>query len=117
MRWRQCRETGKLIPIDEQAARRDHSEGKGTLIVRDNFEPFRSVVDGSIIRTHRDLEAHNKRNKVTNIADFGPEFIEKAAKKREDAGKRSKEETLKVRQHLYEQILRAENGLPLRKLQ
>jgi putative FmdB family regulatory protein len=37
--------------------------------VAGKFEPFRSQVDGSIIRTQKDLENHNKRNGVVNLGD------------------------------------------------
>jgi putative FmdB family regulatory protein len=37
--------------------------------VKGKFEPFRSIVDGSIITTERDMQEHNKRNGVVNLAD------------------------------------------------
>lgn len=37
--------------------------------VKGNFEPFVSVVDGTVIRTNRDMQEHNKRNNVVNLAD------------------------------------------------
>jgi putative FmdB family regulatory protein len=37
--------------------------------VKGKFEPFKSSVDGSLITTARDLEEHNKRNRVVNIHD------------------------------------------------
>ena len=38
-----------------------------TGFVMGKFEPFVSPVDGSVIRTQKDLKAHNERNGVTNI--------------------------------------------------
>lgn len=37
--------------------------------VTGKFEPFKSIVDGSIITTQNDLTEHNKRNNVVNIQD------------------------------------------------
>lgn len=39
------------------------------LVGTKSFEPFKSTVDGSIIRSRRELEEHNRRNKVMNIHD------------------------------------------------
>jgi len=47
-----------------------------------DIEPFKSPVDGSIVTGRRSLREHNKRNDVTNAADF-KETWEKAAKERE----------------------------------
>lgn len=107
--------TSTFIPVDEQAQKRDLAEGKTTLIIRDNFEPFRSVVDGSLISNHRDLEAHNKRNGVVNTAEFNPEFLERKHKERvaRELGVRTKEETLRVKKEIYERIIRSEQGLSL----
>lgn len=37
--------------------------------VKGRFEPFKSVVDGSIITTQREMNEHNKRNNVVSLAD------------------------------------------------
>lgn len=37
--------------------------------VKGRFEPFKSIVDGSIICTQRDMDEHNKRNGVVCVAD------------------------------------------------
>jgi len=37
--------------------------------VKGNFEPFRSTVDGSVLRTQRDVAEHNKRNNVVCLGD------------------------------------------------
>jgi hypothetical protein len=107
--------TSTFIPVDEQAQKRDLAEGKTTLIIRDNFESFRSIVDGSLISNHRDLENHNKRNNVVNSAEFNPEFLERKQKERKDRelGVRTKEETLRVKKEIYERVIRSEQGLSL----
>lgn len=37
--------------------------------VRNRWQPFRSTVDGSIIRNGRELQEHNKRNNVVSMAE------------------------------------------------
>ncbi len=107
-RWRQDKETGKLIPVDEAAARRDfHS-------IHGDIEPFRSPVDGSVITDRKQLRDHNKRNNVVHADEFSPEFYERKAEERRKffAAERSPEERHKIKQELYEKVLRAERGLP-----
>ncbi len=74
MRWRQCRETGKFIPVDEAAAKQDAAAGKLVPVAR-NFDAFVSPVDGSLVRNHKELAEHNRRNNVVNSAEFSPEFF------------------------------------------
>lgn len=38
-------------------------------VVKGKFEPFKSMVDGSLIASQRDLEEHNKRNNVRLLND------------------------------------------------
>lgn len=38
-------------------------------LVKGKFEPFRSVVDGSVITTERGLREHNARNNVVNLGE------------------------------------------------
>lgn len=109
-RWRQCSETGKFIPIDESAARRDFAQGKNLNIIRGNFEAFKSPVDGTIIDGHRAMENHNKRNDVVSASEYSPEYYAQKAKEREDFfnGKHSREELFKRKQEIYDTIIRAE---------
>ena len=37
--------------------------------VTGKFDAFKSTVDGSIIRTNRELQEHNRRNNVVSMAD------------------------------------------------
>ena len=37
--------------------------------VKGKFDPFKSNVDGSLIRNQKDLEEHNKRNNVVQLAE------------------------------------------------
>lgn len=44
---------------------------RGYVFVQRTIEPFRSVVDGSIITNHRELAEHNRRNKCVHESEFG----------------------------------------------
>jgi hypothetical protein len=113
MKWRQCRYTGKFYPVDEAAQK--HDDDKGLSFMRGRFEPFISPVDGSHIRSPKDLDSHNKRNGVVNMAEYSPEYLERkqAERIRRESGERTRAETLAVKRELYEKIIRAENGLPI----
>lgn len=37
--------------------------------VRGRFEPFVSTIDGTLIKNHRDMDEHNRRNNVQCMAD------------------------------------------------
>ena len=50
-----------------------------------NMEPFVSVIDGTTIRDHAGLRAHNKKHGVTDFRDYSPDFTEKAQKERMSA--------------------------------
>mgnify|MGYP001814057313 FL=1 len=112
MRWRQVydpeTDTSQFVPIDEEARRHE-----GINIIRDNFDPFRSIVDGSVITNHRELEEHNRRNNVVSASEFSPEFIASKTAERERIlnGERTAQETRAVKMELYERMTRAEQGL------
>ena len=44
-----------------------------TGVVTGKFEPFKSSVDGTLIRCQKDLREHNLRNGVVNVQDGFPE--------------------------------------------
>ena len=103
-RWRQDAKTGKLVPIG--AATRAASR----CAIHGNIEPFVSVVDGTTISDRKQLREHNERNGVVNAAEFSDEFYAKKAKERKDVlqGKKSRAETLKCKQEIYETWIAAE---------
>lgn len=70
--------------------------GSRVHIIQPDITPFVSPVDGSVINSRRDLEEHNRRNNVTNAADF-KEHWEKSAKKREAFYQGKSEEDRKAR--------------------
>lgn len=96
-RWIQDRHTGKLIPEDEY---QPPSDEKGHMILPD-IEPFVSPVDGSVVSSRSKLRAHNRKHGVTNIADYGPDWAEKAEKSRQQ---RLALQTKRQKQHRVEQI-------------
>ena len=58
----------------------------GPATATNNFAPYRSPVDGSIISSKRDLEAHNKRNNVALLNDgYSEESIRAGDIKRKSA--------------------------------
>ena len=71
----------------ERGSERHHS-GLDIHVQKD-FEGFRSVVDGSVVATRRDLAAHNQRNNVVHESEFGTarerdSFFDRKARERAD---------------------------------
>lgn len=57
------------------------------------FDPYRSPVDGTVIASQRDLEAHNKRNNVALLNDgYSEETIRSGAIQRKADSKLDKKE-------------------------
>ncbi len=110
MRWRQDKDTGEFIPVDESAARKDMAEGRYEHIIRGNFDNFKSPIDGSIISSQRDYDNHLKRHNVVNAAEFSPEYYARKAKERADffEGNHDKKELHKRKQEIYETWTQAE---------
>lgn len=91
------------------------------VFVQADLEPFRSVVDNSIISSRRDLNEHNRRNNVVSQAEFGTEkerasFYARKEKERADVyqgttnthvGKRMKQERI---QHIIEAMQKHERS-------
>lgn len=69
--YRQDRETGKLYEVTPGTTRRG-------FVGTDEVSPFVSPVDGSVIRTRKQLEEHNRRNGVSNDPDHLREQVERA---------------------------------------
>lgn len=105
MRWRQDSVTGKMVPVDEAAARKDAG-----VSVHAGFVPFVSHVDGTLISDPRSLREHNKRNNVVQTSEYGDKHFDDAAKKRADfyQGKHSRKETFARKQEIYDNWIAAE---------
>lgn len=98
-RWIQCPDTNKLIPAEEF----DRPKERHHMIMTD-IKPFRSTVDGTVVSTRSQLEAHNKRNNVTNSSDFSPEYVKgRARQKLRNQAKADKQDRVNtLRKALYE---------------
>ena len=107
MRWRQDRITGELIPIDESSMAHNR-----VVAIHGDIESFISPVDRSVITDRKQLREHNKRNDVVNSEEFSKEYYAGKAKERDDffKGKKSRAETLKNKQFLYEQWTQLERN-------
>ena len=75
--------------------------------VTGKFEAYRSQVDGTIIRTKRDLEEHNRRNGVVLLGDGYSEDAIKAGKVTPPKPKPDKKEIAK---EVVESIKAVESG-------
>jgi len=69
--------------------------------VTGKFDPFKSPVDGSVIRTTNDLAEHNKRNGVVNIHDG---YSEEKVLKGDFGAKKPESNTKEVTKDIHEAI-------------
>jgi hypothetical protein len=80
-RWRQVwneeQQTHVMVPCDAQAAARDSG-----IIVKGNFDAFKSPIDGSVIRNHREYDDHCRKHNVVPAAEFSPEYYARKEKER-----------------------------------
>lgn len=104
-RWRQDRETGKLVPIDEAAARKDAG-----VAIHGPIESFVSPLDGTVITDRGQLRDHMKQHNVVHSAEFSPEFLEEKRRERERLykGEHTSEEKFRRKQEIYNNWIRAE---------
>ena len=106
-RWRQVysEDEGKhvLVPVDEAAVKHDAARG---IIVRGNFDAFRSPIDGSLISNHREYTDHCKKHDVVPAQEFNQEFFERKAAEREAffKGEHSEREKLARKKEVWEII-------------
>ena len=106
-RWRQTKDeaTGKyvLVPIDDAAIQRDIDRG---IIVKGNFDNFRSPIDGSIISSQRQYEDHCRKHNVVPAAEFSADWYakKKAERDRLLTGERTKQQELRDKQFINEII-------------
>lgn len=79
-RFRFDKETGKVIPLEEWYEKYGDTVGNSAVVAK-SFIAFKSTVDGTIINDRKQLAAHNKRNGVTNIEDYGEKHFADAGKR------------------------------------
>ena len=105
-RWRQDSKTGKLIPIDEAAQRRDG------VFIQGDFQSIVSPIDGTVITDRKQYREHCKKHNVVPTAEFNPEFLERKRKERERlySGEHTKAEKHARKQEIYDALIRAERA-------
>lgn len=111
-RWRQVKdENGKyhMVPLDEAAVKRDEELG---IIVRGNFDAFKSPIDGSLIRNHRDYMEHCRRHGVVPSQEFSREHYEAKAAERAKGftGEVGSKEILQNKREMYETLMQMERS-------
>lgn len=98
--WIQHPITGKLIP----RTRYQRPDTRTHMIMKP-IDPFVSTIDGRHISCRSHLREHNAENGVTNMADYSPEYTERAAKAKHDAqqklGKADRIDTIQRAMHDY----------------
>ena len=82
-------ETGKLLPRSEYVRPKENKSA----MVMNPLQDFKSPIDGQIISSRPQLEAHNRKHGVTNSADYAGGYIEKKAAARNAAGEKYLKET------------------------
>jgi hypothetical protein len=105
LKWRQDSVTGKLVPMDGEAIRRD-----GGVAIHGAFKAFVSPVDGTIISDNKSLREHNKRNNVIQSAEVDDAFMERKKKERERlySGEHTTAELRARKEELYNHVIDAE---------
>ena len=76
-------DTGELVPRGTYGGPSNRAPG-----VIPPMKEFVSPIDGSVITTSRQLNAHNAKHGVTNSADYSPSFLQRAEEKRVRSGER-----------------------------
>jgi hypothetical protein len=76
-------ETGKaILKADWLAKYGEDDKLKPSFQIMKDIDPFVSPIDQTVISSRPQLEAHNKRHGVTNIADYSQQHFDTKAKER-----------------------------------
>lgn len=75
-RWRQDSKTGKLVLIDEAAARRVG------VVVRSDIDSFISPIDGTVVSGRKQYREHCDKHGVVSYQEFPQSHWDAAAAKR-----------------------------------
>ena len=79
---------GKMVPRGSFTPERVNAP-----MIMPALKEFQSPIDQSMISCRSQLEKHNKRHGVTNVADYGDGYIERKAHERVNAGKKYLKDT------------------------
>ena len=63
--------------------KKEARKASGITIISD-IEPFKSPIDGSMITTRSQRDAHFKQHNITDSRDYSSEFIAKRSRERDD---------------------------------
>lgn len=74
---------GKLVPRGTVPV----NSADGPMVMKP-MQDFKSPIDGSIISSRQQLNAHNKRHGVTNSSDYSDGYVAKRADARNKAGEK-----------------------------
>ena len=73
--------------------------------IQPDIEPFRSIIDGEVISSRRDLRNHMKKHNVVPTAEFSGEWHRAAARRREiQAGRHDKAQRLQALSDSFEHV-------------
>ena len=112
MRWiqRVDKKTGKthMEPVDEAARNLEPSHS----IHANNFDTFKSPIDGELVRNVREYKDHLRKHNVVNAKEFSPEYYATKQKERDMvlSGERTKDEVRRDRQDIYDKWTQAERN-------
>jgi hypothetical protein len=107
-RWRQCKESGTLIPVDRAARAMEHSAA-----IQGDIESFVSPIDGTVITDRKQYREHMEKHNVVPASEFSPEFFERKAAERAKLynGEHTPAEKFARKQEIYNHMQRAiDNG-------
>jgi hypothetical protein len=91
----------KMVPKDEYYS---DPEDTGPMIQPD-IEPFRSIIDGEVISSRRDLRNHMRKHDVVPTAEFSAEWHRAAARRREiQQGRHDKQARIQALSDSYEHV-------------
>ena len=78
-----------------------------TAYIGGSFEPFKSPVDGTVIRNPRDLKSHNSRHGVTDIREYGDEWFQRRGQEMHSEKIGSTAQAKRERQKICHDVLKA----------
>lgn len=91
----------KMVPKDEYYA---DPEDTGPMIQPD-IQPFKSIIDGEVISSRRDLRNHMKKHDVVHTSEFSMEWHRAAARRREiQQGRHDKAQRLAALSDSFEHV-------------
>jgi hypothetical protein len=92
----------KMVPKDEYYA---GLEAADFPMIQPDIEPFKSIIDGEVIGSRRDLRNHMKKHNVVPTSEFSAEWSRAAARRREiQQGRHDKAQRLQALSDSFEHV-------------